>query len=60
MKKNPKTLEDRAAYVKNEVNNRHKSLNVSDAIRLIAAKLFMSEDAIWKDFAKTPKNEENN
>ena len=55
MKKNEKTLEDRAKYVKQQVNDRHKSLNVADVIRLIAKKLFLSEVTIWNDFAKTNK-----
>jgi hypothetical protein len=60
MKKNQKTLEDRAEYVKNQVNERHKSLNVADVIRRTAQELFLSEDTIWKDFAKNKHNEKNN
>ena len=60
MKKNQKTLEDRAEYVKQQINNRHKSLNVADVVRRIAEELFLSEDTIWKDFAKTNKNKKNN
>lgn len=59
MKKNQKTLESRAEYVKRQINERHKSLNVADVVRRIAAELFLSEDTIWKDFAKTKQNEKN-
>jgi len=59
MKKNQKTLEDRAEYVKQQINDRHKSLNVADVVRRIAKQLFLSEDTIWKDFAKTNQNEKN-
>lgn len=59
MKKNQKTLEDRAEYVKKQINDRHKSLNVADVVRRIAKQLFLSEDTIWKDFAKTNQNEKN-
>lgn len=57
MKKNQTTLSDREKYVKEQVNSRHKSLNVSDVVRRIAKELFLSEDTIWKDFAKTTENE---
>lgn len=59
MKKNQKTLEDRAEYIKQQINDRHKSLNVADVVRRIAKQLFLSEDTIWKDFAKTNQNEKN-
>jgi hypothetical protein len=59
MKKNQKQLEDRAVYVKQQINDRHKSLNVNDVVRRIAKELFLSEDTIWKDFAKTNQNEKS-
>jgi hypothetical protein len=55
MKKNQKTLEDREKYVKTQVNSRHKSLNTTDVVRDLAKRLFLSEETIWKDFAKQKK-----
>lgn len=60
MRKNQKQLSERAEYVKQQVNDRHKSLNVADVIRRIANELFLSEDTIWKDLAKTNQNEKSN
>lgn len=52
MKKNQKQLKSRAEYIRRQINERHKSLNVSDVVRRIAAELFLSEETVWKDFAK--------
>lgn len=53
MKKNPTTLKNRALYIQNRVNSRHKSLSTTDVVREIAKELFLSEETVWKDFAKT-------
>jgi hypothetical protein len=52
MKKNQTTLKEREKYIKEQINGRHKSLNTSDVVRELAKKLFLSEETIWKDFAK--------
>ena len=57
MKKNTKTLDDRARYVQNTVNRRHKSENVEMCVARIAKTLFLSESTIWKDFTKELKPE---
>lgn len=53
MNKNPKTLKDRAAYIKDSINKRHKSLNIEEIVSKLAKELFLSEATIWKDFSKT-------
>lgn len=52
MRKNPETLKARAKYVQDEINNRHKSENCKTCVARIARVLFLSEQIIWKDFAK--------
>lgn len=60
MKKNQNTLKEREKYIKDQVNGRHKSLNTTDVVRDLAKKLFLSEETIWKDFAKQKTNEKSN
>jgi hypothetical protein len=57
MNKNPKTLVDRALYVQKQMNKRHKSESAQMCAKRLARELFLSESIIWKDFAKTLKNE---
>ncbi|QCW20644.1 hypothetical protein [Flavobacterium phage FPSV-S27] len=52
MRKNPKTVEMRAEYVQNQINNRHKSETVEMAVSRLAARLFLSEPTIWNDYTK--------
>lgn len=56
MRKNPKTLNDRAKYVQETVERRHKSRSTEDVIKDLAKELFLSESIIWKDYAKNLKN----
>lgn len=57
MRKNPNTLISRAKYVQEKVNRRHKTITTSEVIKELAKELFLSEQIIWKDYAKNLKNE---
>lgn len=50
MRKNPKVVEKRRSFVKEEIAKRHKSETVEMCISRIARKLFLSNDTIWKDY----------
>ena len=52
MRKNPKTVNNRAEYVQNQINNRHKSETVEMAVCRLALRLFLSEPTIWNDYTK--------
>ena len=60
MRKDQKVVNDRAKYVQEQVNSRHKSLNVADVVRRIALELFLSEATIWADLTKKVENEKTN
>lgn len=58
MKKNPKTLAKRAAYIQSQMNRRHKSESAQMCAERLARELFISESTVWKDFTlKTNGNE---
>ena len=52
MKKDAKTVERRAIYIKNQMNSRHKSETADMCAKRLAKELFLSESTIWKDFSK--------
>ncbi len=52
MRKNPEVLKARAEFVQKEVENRHKTEKCATCIARISRSLFLSEQIIWKDFAK--------
>ena len=52
MRKNPEVLKARAKYVQDTINNRHKSELCGTCVARISRQLFLSEQIIWKDFAK--------
>lgn len=58
MRKNPLTLERRAAYIQKQMNSRHKSETAEMCAKRLARQLFLSVDTIWKDFSK-PLNSQN-
>lgn len=52
MRKDPKVVEKRHAYIKRVMNTRHKSETAEMCAQRLARELFLSESTIWKDYAK--------
>ena len=52
MKKDEKTLKNRRNYIKKQINTRHKSETAAMCVKRLSRQLFLSEQTIWKDYAK--------
>lgn len=52
MRKDPNIVEKRQKYIKDAINNRHKSETLTMCAQRLARELFLSESTIWKDYAK--------
>lgn len=53
MRKNEVALKRRREYIKNELNTRHKSETANMCVIRLSKELFLSEQTIWKDYAKS-------
>lgn len=53
MRKSEKTVQKRRAYIKNQMDTRHKSETADMCVKRLANELFLSESTIWKDYANS-------
>lgn len=50
MRKDPKIVEKRRKFIKEQMKKRHKSETADMCAKRLARELFLSESTIWKDY----------
>jgi len=53
MRKDPKTVNKRRQYIKDQMNTRHKTETAEMCAQRLARELFLSERTIWYDYTKS-------